>query len=319
MSSKPRTKDGSIKDLISTSEPLTHFFYEREGDCAVSPRLLVENGVTLWHEAVFTNEVYDNSYLWEVARKIVENRAETPMHSWVEWARYRITLGSFVPRQWGRRRPYPYKGLLISAIYLQESRRLCEEGQLDRAWHIIALAYYHLGLNTSRSTALNTSKAAQVMHAGRTEKVRALVLGVLETIQLDGTTSSITAAKDKVVDVLKARNKGLIKDWLNEFDTLVPEKTKGRTEAKDKNDVFLRIRNMLDNWALPSGPYPEIAEAFSRFSKQKPPVSRHVSVTRVTSEDVPKEAKNYFLRLISFTEQGTYTEKLSRNEEEEND
>jgi hypothetical protein len=115
---------------------------------------------------------------------------------------------------------------LISAIYLQEAKRLCAEGQPDRAWHIIALAYYHLGLNTAPSTAQNTSRAAQLMHAGRTEKIRALVLAALDKIRKDESARSMEDAKDQVVELLRAkRGESPIKDWLNEFDTLVPENT----------------------------------------------------------------------------------------------
>ncbi len=306
---------GSLQDLLSSGEPITHFFYEYQGERAVEPLLLIENGITLWHEHIYTNDVHDNSYLWELAGLIVEDRGESPMYSWVEWVRYRITTGAFVPAQWGNQRPYPYKGLLISAIYLQEARRLCAGGQPDRAWHVIALAYYHLGLNTTSSTAKNTSRAAQVMHAGRTEKIRALVLAALDKIRRDESARSIESAKNQVVELLRAkRDQNSIKHCLNEFDTLVPDRTKGRTLAKQKNDVFVRIRNMLDNWSLPSGPYPEIAEAFSHFSKRK---AKKTSINdRATSEGVPIDKSDCYLRLISFFEDGeVLTVKLSRNEE----
>ena len=78
------------------------------------------------------------------------------MYSWVEWLRYRITTGAFIPAQWKKRKPFPYKAVLISAIYFNEAKRLCDEGNLERAWHIIALAYYHLGLGSTSSTATNT-------------------------------------------------------------------------------------------------------------------------------------------------------------------
>ena len=144
-STKRTAENASIQDLLTKGEPITHFFYEYQGEWAVDPSLLIENGITLWHEHIYTNEAHDNSHLWELAASIVEDREDTPMYSWAEWVRYRITTGAFVPEQWGNRTPYPYKGLLISAVYLQEARRICVEGQPDRAWHLIALAYYHLG------------------------------------------------------------------------------------------------------------------------------------------------------------------------------
>lgn len=316
MNSTVKGNVGLIPNLISSSDPITHFFYESGGECAVPARLMVENGINLWHEAVFTNEVYDNSYLWEEARAMVENPDDTLMSSWVECVRRRITLGLIVPKRWGKRRPYPYKGILISAVYFQEARRLCEEKKYDRAWHIITLAYYHLGLNTTRSSTHNTSRAAKQMHSDRTVKIRGIVLGALDTMKNDGTVSSISVAKDQVVEILRKHNKGKLKDWLNEFEALVPEKTKGRTTATMKNDVFERIRNMLDNWSLPSGPYPEIAEAFSHFSKQKSRASHLTNSLRTTREDFPIEESEYSLRLISFTNEFTLTEKLSPYDEE---
>ncbi|CAN4280806.1 hypothetical protein LJR125_003714 [Pseudoxanthomonas sp. LjRoot125] len=312
-----KSKEGiSFQDSLTSGEPLTHFFYEWQGERAVEPLLLIENGVTLWHEHIYTDEAYDNSYLWDLAKEIVEDHGDTPMYSWAEWVRYQITTGAFIPAQWDSRKAYPYKGLLISAIYFQEARRLCAQGNPERAWHLIALAYYHLGLNTGLSTRQNTSRAAKVMHAARTEKVRALVLGALDKVRRDGSARSMESAKDQVVELMREKH-DQIKHWLNEFDTLVPEKTKGRTVAKQKNDVFVRIRNMLDNWSLPSGPYPDIAEAFSHFSKRKrtPPHAEAFN-PRATSENVPIDESDFYLRLINFWDDGTVlTVKVSRNED----
>lgn len=310
------TKGDSLEDHLNSGEPITHFFYELQGERPVEPLLLIENGITLWHEHIYTNETHDNSYLWELAGSIVEERIDTPMYSWVEWVRYRITTGGFVPAQWGNQRPYPYKGLLISAIYLQEARRLCAQGQSARAWHIIAMAYYHLGLNTSSTTAQNTSRAARSLHAARTEKIRALVLAALDKIKKDESARSMESAKDQVVELLRTmRDKEPLKHWLNEFDTLVPENTKGRTLGKLKNDVFVRIRNMLDNWSLPSGPYPDVAEAFSHFSKRKGRKYGPIANNRATSEGVPIDESEHYLRLVNFLEDGEImTIKLSSSE-----
>lgn len=317
MKSRRGLDESLERRLMSSNDPLTHFFYERAGECTVPPCLLVENGIHLWHEAVASNDAHDNSYLWEEAQAIINGPRERPFHSWVEWVRRSITLGGTVPKRWGSHRPYPYKGLLISAVYFLEARRLCEQDVGDRVWHIIALAYYHLGLNSSRSTTRNTSRAAQVMHAGRTEKIRAMVLGALNKIRADGTATSISAAKDQVVDLLR-KHEDKFKDWLNEFEVLVPDTTKGRSAATEKNDVFVRIRNMLDNWSLPSGPYPEIAEAFSQFSKRKSRGTDQSTSKGTTSENFEVEEPAYFLRLISFTDEGTFTEKLSTIDEEVN-
>lgn len=60
-----RISDNLDRRLISSCDPTTLFFYERAGECEVPARLLVENGIHLWHEAVASNDAYDNSYLWE--------------------------------------------------------------------------------------------------------------------------------------------------------------------------------------------------------------------------------------------------------------
>lgn len=304
----------SLQEALTNGEPLTHFFYEYQGERSVDPLMLIDSGITLWHEHVYTNEAHDNSHLWDLADCLLNGRQDAPMYSWIEWLRYRITIGTLVPAQWNSRKPYPYKGLLISAIYLQEARRLCTQGDTSRAWHVIAMAYYHLGLNTAPTTLQNTARAAKVMHANRSEKVRALVLGALERIRRDGSATSIESAKDKVIELLREKE-SKIKDWLNEFETLVPQNTKGRTPSTLKNDVFARIRNMLDNWSLPSGPYPDIAVAFSHFSKRKHRADSSSLNDRTTSEDVPIDDSEYYLRLINFLEDGqVLTVKLSGEE-----
>ena len=152
------------------------------------------------------------------------------------------------------------------------------------------------------------------MHSTRTENLRALVLGCLDKIQADGTADSIESAKDRVIDLMREKE-GLIKHWLDEFDAMIPGRTKGRTRGQIKNDVFERIRNTLDNWSLPTGPYPEIAEAFSTFSKKKNG-SRPCSVAqRTTPEDMAVEEAEYYLRLISYLEDGyIHIVKLSRED-----
>lgn len=220
------------------------------------------------------------------------------MYSWVEWLRYQITMGQLVPESWDAHKPFPYKGLLISAIYFHEANRTCAAGDPSRAWHIVAMAYYHLGLNTTASTLKNTSRAAQIGHAGRSEKVRSLVMNGLDIISREGTAASIEQAKDQVIALLRKKNKGWVRDCLNEFDTLVPEKTKGREAGAQKNDVLDRIRNLLDTWALPSGPYPQIAESFSRFNTKMRKV-HPAAPTSAPSEFILIEEKDCIFRHIN--------------------
>lgn len=308
----------SLKDLLTDNEPITHFFYEHEGPRPVEPLLLIGNAITLWHENVYTNDTHDNAYVWEHARSLVLTPQPTPSHSWVEWLREKITMGLMVPPEWDSRKPFPYKGLFISAVYLHEARRLCEQGESDRAWHIVAMAYYHLGLSTPRSTILNTTKAARLMHAARTEKLRAVVLGTIDAIRQKGVEDSIEGAKNRVVEVLRqiAMKDSEVASWFTEFDAMVSDKVKGRTMAKEKNDVFDRIRNLLDKWALPSGPYPEIAEAFSAFSKRarKPNANNHASRVE-TTEGIELDHSDYYLRLVHYVgDEFRLTTKLSHSE-----
>ena len=314
-----KSQDGaSMKDSLANGEPITHFFYEHQGERSVEPLMLIDTGITLWHEHIYTNEVYDNSHLWELANRLLDARQDTPMYSWVEWLRYRITTGALVPSEWDSGKPYPYKGLLISAVYFQEAERLCLQGDPNRAWHVTAMAYYHLGLNTAASTRENAAKAAKMKHAAISEKMRVLVHGALDRIKRDGSANSIESAKDQVIELLRKNEKGLLKDWLNEFETLVPKATKGRTESKLKNDMFARIRNMLDNWCLPSGPYPDIAEAFSHFSRRKRKSKSSAIKDSPTSACIPIDESEYYLRLISILEDGRMlTVKVSDASEEE--
>lgn len=313
-----KNKDASFQRTIASGEPVTHFFFEYQGERAVDPGTLIESGTSLWHENVLGNEVHDNRYLWQLAATLLDGRQETPMYSWVEWLRYRITLGVLAPEGWDSQKPFPYKGLLISAIYLQEAWRICAAGDLTRISHIVAMAYYYLGLNTTASTLKNTSRAAQMMHAARSEKVRALVLAALNRIDLEGTASSIKQAKDQVVDLLRKKNKGWVRDCLNEFDTLVPEKTKGRKTGTQKNDVLDRLRNLLETWSLPSGPYPDIAESFSRFNKRKPKADAGATTTSAVNVSVSIDKSDCFLSLVNVFEDGhVLTMKISASDAEQ--
>lgn len=132
--------------------PKTHFFYEYEGERSIDPAVLVEHGILLWHEQIHANPIDDISPIWAFAATQLEKREETPSHSYLEWLRQQVILNALVPESWNSLEPYPYKGLLISALYLQEARRLCREGESERVWHIVVLAYYYLGLNTVKSS-----------------------------------------------------------------------------------------------------------------------------------------------------------------------
>jgi hypothetical protein len=312
----PKGGEGaSFQNSLTSGEPITHFFYEYKGERSVEPFTMLDNGITLWHEHIYTNGVHDNSYLWQLAARVLDDCPDTPMYSRVEWLRYNITIGKLVPDQWDKSKPYPYKGLFISAIYLQEAERLCMHGDSSRVWHILVSAYYHLGLNTALSTRQNAARAAKIKHASISEKMRAMVFSALEKIKQDGSANSIESAKRQVVELVRERqHERPIKDWLAEFDTLIPR----RTKSEQNNDKFARLQNMLGDWCLPSSPHPDIAEAFSHFSsKTRRPKSRIVK-ERTSDAGVPIDDTDYYMRLISFMEDGSaLTVKLSKAPGEE--
>ncbi|WP_460828356.1 hypothetical protein [Marilutibacter aestuarii] len=180
------------------------------------------------------------------------------------------------------------------------------------------MAYYHLGLSTPHSTIQNTAKAAQLMHAARTEKLRGMVVGTLDAIEKNGAEDSIEGAKNRVVEILRkvAAKNPEVASWLAEFDAMVSDKVKGRTAAKHKNDVFDRIRNLLDKWALPSGPYPEISKAFSAFSKRTRKLEGNNHVPRAeTTEGIELDDSDFYLRLVHYLgDEFRLTVKVSRSE-----
>lgn len=288
---------------FAPGEPLTHFTYEFKGPRAVDPLLLIKDGILLWHESAGAIDVDDNYYLWELAKKIVENPGETPAHSWVEWYRYAIIHGLFTPSRWRSEKPFPYKGLLISAIYFQESRRLCLNGQADRAWHLVAIGYYHLGQNTNSSTRTNTARAAKRKHADRSADVREMVLIALGAVAKIGKAKTVEDAKNAVEELIRKLNEDVdeAREVLSHFDAAIPAKTKGRTSGDQKNDVISRIRNLLDTWSLPSGPYPEIADAFAKFSKRRSASPSDASSSAPnTTEGIPIiPTSGCYLRLIN--------------------
>lgn len=313
MKSLPET---SLLDAFAKGEPASHFFFEYQGSRAVHPLLLVDTGIELWHEHVANDFVQDNAPLWDLATSLLAQRIETPIYSWAEWLRWKILVGSYRPPTWKKKTPYPYKGLLISALYFQEAKQLCEDGETERAWHLITLAHYYLGLNTQVSARGNASRAAQILHAARTEKIRVLVLDALKIIRERDSARSKEQAKDQVVQILRAKHEQLTKiesklrenektvlHWIREFDTLIPDTTKGRGDGDIKNDVFMRIRNMLDNWCLEKGPYPDIAKAFSMFGTR----SRISVPSQECQENTAIDAaskEEYDLRIVNFFEEG---------------
>jgi len=290
-----------------SSAPRTHFLYEYEGEREIHPSLLVTNGINLWHEQMLNIPERDVSHLWAFAEKLLADRHDTLLYSYVEWLRYEITMGAIVPEKWDRRRPYPYKWMLISAVYFQE-------GDQGRAWHLIAIAYYQLGMNTTPTLTQAMSKAASSKHAISSMRKRGIVLAALEKIKSNKSIKSVVQAKEAVYHLIERSDEAMA--VIEELDALTPEKTKFSKE----NDALDRLRNTLDSWASAKGPYPEMFEAFSYFSKKT--TSAASSATRETKEGVPAEFLpedcKHYMRFISYLESGyVMTAEVSRTSEGE--
>jgi len=288
-------------DVKRDSSPKTHFFYEYEGERPVDPSVLVENGIVLWQERALASEVSDISHLWKFASTLLDATQETATHSRVEWLRYKITMDSIAPKKWDPSRPYPYKGMLISAIYLQEARRLCSEGATDRVWHIIAIAYYNLGMNTLLSKSELNAKAAALRHARDSEFTRAMVLGALKILDGDASIDSINKAKDAVIGLFENKKYRKAREELRKIYSLGPEGTR----HNKANNELTRLRNTLDDWAHPKGPYPEMAEAFARFSQRKRKNLNETGVSGKSSDEVIEVVlSDVHTRIINLLESG---------------
>lgn len=308
--SKKKADPGASKYLYPADNnyPRTHFFYEYEGESAVDPAVLVDNGILLWHEQIQTNELDDVSPLWAYAAALLEERGQPPTHSYLEWLRQEVIVNARAPDSWNKLEPYPYKGLLISALYLQEARRLCHNGDTGRVWHVIALAYYNLGLNTLQSASHVFATYAAKEKAEDSEYKRAIVLQVLKRLEGDESITSVAKAKRAVVKFIEnyknKDGKRVLLSKLEKLDRLTPKNSK----HSEDNDAIDRLENTLNSWASPKGPYPEMAEAFAVFDRKK---ARSASVdtldsgpARTTSEAFEFEKADYHTRIVNLLANG---------------
>ncbi|WP_426701655.1 hypothetical protein ACPPVV_01170 [Rhodanobacter sp. Col0626] len=298
--------------LAYSNAPRTHFFYEYQGERAIDALLMIENGINLWHEQMLNIPERDVSHLWAYAAELLASRRDTLMYSHVEWLRYQITMGIIVPEKWDRRRPYPYKWMLISAVYFQEARRLCEEGGTDRAWHVVTMAYYQLGMNTNPSLTQAVAKAAKARHSEASMSKRAFVLAALDQVKRAGSAKSIPDAIEKVYDLIAGSKTAT--QTLDEIEGLTPE----AAEHAEADDAVERLRGTLKSWARPDGPYPEMSDAFSYFDSEK----TQPSTFRPTDEGIPSERLpdecTHYMRTVSYMNNGdVLTAEISRDASEE--
>lgn len=308
--SKKKSNSETRKPLYlgDTNFPRTHFFYEYEGERAVDPAVLVENGILLWHEQIHANELDDISPLWAFAEAELEKRGQGPTHSDLEWLRQQVILNSLVPDSWRKLEPYPYKGLLIAALYLQEARRLCQVGDTGRVWHIIAIAYYNLGLNSTKSASHVFATFAAREKAEDSEYKRAIVLQVLKRLEGDKSITSVAKAKRAVIDFIQSykdkNDKSVLLSELEKLDRLTPQGSK----HSDKNSAMDRLENTLNSWAGQNSPYPEMADAFAAFDRKKSPSvsSKRIATApaRTTRESFEFETTDYHTRVFNLLSNG---------------
>lgn len=292
--------------------PRTHFLYEYEGERAVDPSLLVEHGILLWHEQIHANELDDVSPLWAFAEAELEKRGQATTHSDLEWLRQQVIVNALVPESWNKLEPYPYKGLLISALYLHEARRLCRNGDTDRVWHIITLAYYNLGLNTVKSASQAMAFYAAKARSEDTEFKRRIVLEALDKLRNNTKIKSVAEAKRAVIGFIQGykdkNGKHVLLDKLRELDGgSTEERLTERAKSNADDRATARLEATLNSWASPKGPYPEMAEAFAAFDAKKAPLTTAVpepSAARTTCEVFEFETAEYHTRLINLLANG---------------
>jgi hypothetical protein len=257
--------------------PITHFLYEYEGERAIDPLMLILDGKELWDEQIYTNELDDLQHIWAYAEKLLSERSETPNYSYLEWLRHQVLVGGLFPPQWKGVDRYPYKGLLISALYLQEAQLLHAQGDHARLSQIIAIAYYNLGLGTGRSHPGTPRHNAKLMQANLSEPKRDIVLAALSRIEGNPAITSVAKAKKAVLDYI-SDSPFLLKE-LETDDRYSPQASK----YSEENTAIDRLERTLNKWALPSGPYPEIYEAFAKFKISNS--GKEVAVREFVSEE----------------------------------
>lgn len=297
-------KNFNLEDMGSIHDPdfpSTHFFYEYDGEREVPGGEMISHAILLWHEQMLTNPLDDTSELWEFAASLLEQEEPPGMCSKLEWLRFRVVTGGLTPDSWNSMAPYPYKGMLIAAIYIQEARRLCQEDPSDRLWHVISMAYYNLGLNSRLSARKAFAYYSTKDKAEDSEDRRTYVLEILKRLQQDTRITSIEKAKDAVIDfILTHKNKQGKLALFAEFEKLDRYTPEGAKHNKD-NTALDRLRNTLNAWARPNGPYPQMAEAFAAFRRKGAASTTPTSTPpdpRSTPESIEISTKDFHTRVV---------------------
>ncbi|WP_162782157.1 hypothetical protein [Arenimonas caeni] len=254
----------SITEGKRVDEPASYFIYEQLGQRAVDPETLIGSAMALWDQCAMD---YDVPELWDLAKELLDLQEPSPALSWAEHLRVSIIMGSTIPRGWKDSSSFPFKGLLISAIYLQEAERSLTSPIPDRAWHLIAIAYYHLGLNSTESELMAQARKRAEKNAEVTEVARGMVLGALDWVAKNRNPRSIAEAREMVYQRI-CDKEGEIEEFLFEYaDKAKIDKALPNSERRFQ--ALQRIEALTRDWALPNGPYPEISRRFAQFSQRK--------------------------------------------------
>lgn len=134
----------------------------------------------------------------------------------------------------------------------------------DRAWHLVATAFYHLGINSTESPQMAQSRVRAQENGAATVEIRALTGYALDWVIKNHSPVS------------KSRAKELVYDWLEAFEQKHPDvflaaadKMGIKTSLPPKQrsaEALEKALALLHSWALPQGPYPEISRKFAEAS-----------------------------------------------------
>jgi hypothetical protein len=258
-------------ERIRDDEPPSYFFFEQLGERSVSQSTLIECGVDLWGQAA---RHYAVEELWDYAQELLESAEESLGFSKAEQLRLSVICGETVPPDWKDGASFPFKGLLVSAVYFKEAHRALSGPMPDRAWHLIATAFYHLGVNSTESPQMAQSRVRAQENGAATLEIRVLTGYALDWVIKNHSPVS------------KSRAKELVYDWLETFEQKHPEvfltaadKMGIKTSLPPKQrsaEALEKALALLHTWALPQGPYPEISRKFSEASSAatKPPKAK---------------------------------------------
>lgn len=301
----------SISERMRVDEPPTYFIYEQLGERVVEPQTLIDSAVDLWVQCASD---YGVTELWEIAQELLDAQETSPEFSWAEHLRLSIITGSTVPRGWKDSSSFPFKGLLISAIYLKDAYRTLSSAIPERAWHLIAIAYYHLGLNTIESELMAQARKRAEKNAAVTEEARALVFATLDWVAKNKSAKSIAEAQEMVYERLVEKAEAIDELLIAYADKAKIDPTLPTTVRRF--EAIERIANLMRDWALPTSPFQDIARKFAQFNQRKGaqgPANPLPEPSRDHDADCPEPVTGPAIEIISVRGDGfTLTTRISK-------